>query len=434
MSQFLTAVQDIVGAEHVLTDPDITQSFGTDWTRAWSAQPLAVVRPADTDQTAQVLMACKKFGVPVVPQGGNTGLVGGGIPHRDNEAIVLSMTRLQHLGTVDRATQTVDVGAGVSLARLQAHASAAGFAYAVDLAARDSATVGGMIATNAGGLRVVGLGDTRQQVMGVEAVLVDGSILRRLEPLAKDNGGYNLSQLMTGSEGTLGVITAARLRLVRAPGTQYVTFIGLADVESAVSLVADARARGDLTAAELIRSEGMKVVRQVCGLAQPLKAEHRVYLLLETAELPELPDDVDAVVDPRMWEYRDRQAEAVATLGIPFKLDVCLPINSIAAFLTELDTLPDTQGREVHVYAHLGDGNLHINLLDIDVEMADRLDEQVLTLVARYGGSIAAEHGVGVHKTKWLHLSRSSAEIATMQAIKDTLDPAGLLNPGVLLP
>jgi FAD/FMN-containing dehydrogenase len=424
----------VVGVEHVLTDPQVTASFGTDWTRAWSCIPFAVVRPGDTTQVAEVLRLCLRHRVPVVPQGGNTGLVGGGVPHSE-ESVVLSTTRLRTLDAVDTATQTVVAGAGVTLADLDAHARRAGFRYAVDLAARDSATVGGMIATNAGGLRVVGFGDTRRQVAGVESVLADGSVLRRMEALAKDNGGYDLSQLMVGSEGTLGVITAARLRLVALPASpSYVTLVGLPDVIAAVELVAAARRRGDLTAAELIRTEGMRVVREVAGLPHPLAQEHAVYLLLETAELPDLPDDVDAVVDDRMWEYRDRQAEAVAALGVPFKLDVCLPISRIPDFLERLDELPALLEREVHVYAHVGDGNLHINLVDIDEPTADVLDEQVLTLVASFGGSIAAEHGVGVHKTKWLHLSRSPQEIAAMRAIKQVFDPAGVLNPGVLLP
>ena len=435
MADLISDLRDAVGAAHVLTDPDVTASFGTDWTRAWSAIPLAVVRPSTTDQVAHVLRICGRHRTPVVPQGGNTGLVGGGVPHGDRTAVVLSTTRLTELGPVDLATQTVAAGAGVTLADLDAHARRAGYRYAVDLAARDSATVGGMVATNAGGLRVVGFGDTRRQVAGLEAVLADGSVLRRMEPLAKDNGGYDLSQLMTGSEGTLGVVTVARLRLIPLPAhAPSVTLIGLSSVQEAVDLIAQARRRGDLTAAEMIRAEGMAVVREVCGLTQPLQHEHAVYLLLETDELPELPEDADAAVDPRMWEYRDRQAEAVAARGVPFKLDVCLPIADISEFLDRLDDLPDTQGREVHVYAHLGDGNLHINLLDVDETTGDRLDEQVLTLVAHFGGSIAAEHGVGVHKTKWLHLSRSVEEIAAMRALKNALDPQGVMNPGVLLP
>lgn len=434
-ADLIADLRDAVGLAHVLTDPDVTASFGTDWTRAWSAIPLAVVRPSTTEQVARVLQICGRHLIPVVPQGGNTGLVGGGVPHGDRTAVVLSTTRLTELGPVDLATQTVTAGAGVTLAALDAHARKAGYRYAVDLAARDSATVGGMVATNAGGLRVVGFGDTRRQVAGLEAVLADGSVLRRMEPLAKDNGGYDLSQLMTGSEGTLGVVTAARLRLIPLPAhAPSVTLIGLSSVLEAVDLIAHARRRGDLTAAEMIRAEGMAVVREVCGLTQPLQREHPVYLLLETDELPDLPDDPDAAVDPRMWEYRDRQAEAVAAKGVPFKLDVCLPIADIPAFLEQLDELPDIQGREVHVYAHLGDGNLHINLLDIDERTGLRLDEQVLTLVAQFAGSIAAEHGVGVHKTKWLHLSRSTDEIAAMRAIKNALDPHGVMNPGVLLP
>lgn len=426
---------DIVGSGHVLTDPDVTTSFGTDWTRAWSSLPLAVVRPATKEQVVAVLLACRAHGVPVVPQGGNTGLVGGSVPHGDRTSVVLSLTRLTHLAPVDEATQTVVAGAGVTLSALQTHAATAGFQYAVDLAARDSATVGGMVATNAGGLRVVGFGDTRRQVAGVESVLADGRVLRRMEPLAKDNGGYDLSQLMIGSEGTLGVVTAVRLRLIAKPETApVVTLVGLPDVAAAVDVVAAGRRRGDLTAAEMIRTEGMRVVRDVCGLPHPLGAEHPVYLLLETAELPDLPETADAAVDPRMWEYRDRQAEAVATLGIPFKLDVCLPISVLPDFLAHLDALSYVEGREVHVYAHLGDGNLHINVVDVDDATAELLDEQVLTLVARFGGSIAAEHGVGVHKTKWLHLSRSADEIDTMRSIKQALDPSGVMNPGVLLP
>jgi FAD/FMN-containing dehydrogenase len=431
----LDELRGIVGPSQVLTDPDITRSFGTDWTRAWSAVPLAVVRPDSTDEVAAVLRTCARHSAPVVPQGGNTGLVGGGVPHGDGTSVVLSTARMTQLSPVDLATQTVVAEAGVTLAALEAHARQAGYRYAVDLAARDSATVGGMIATNAGGLRVVGFGDTRRQVAGVEAVLADGRILRRMEPLAKDNGGYDLSQLMTGSEGTLGVITAARLRLIPLPSTlPFVTLVGLPDVASGVAVIETARRRGDLTAAEMIRSEGMRVVRDVCGLPHPLEREHPVYLLLETAALPDLPADADAAVDDRMWDYRDRQADAVAACGISFKLDVCLPIARIPEFLERMDALPDIVGREVHVYAHLGDGNLHINLLDIDDATAARLDEQVLTLVAQFGGSIAAEHGVGVHKTAWLHLSRSESEIATMRAIKQTLDPQGVMNPGVLLP
>jgi FAD/FMN-containing dehydrogenase len=431
-------LRDLAGAvagRQVLTDPDVTAGYGTDWTRAWSSRPLAVVRPATLDEVVAVLGVCRRHGVPVVPQGGNTGLVGGGVPHGDGTAVVVSTSRMNAIGPVDLATQTLVAEAGATLSAVDAAARAAGFGYGVDLAARDSATVGGMVATNAGGLRVVGFGDTRRQVAGLEAVLADGRILRRMEPLAKDNGGYDLSQLLVGSEGTLGIITRARLRLVPLPASApFVTLIGLPEAAAAVGLVASARRRGDLTAAEMLRDEGMRVVREVCGLPPPLEAEHPIYVLLETAELPDLPAGVDATVDPRMWEYRDRQAEAVAALGVPFKLDVCLPVAGIPAFLEALDEVPAVHGREVHVYAHLGDGNLHINLVNVDHDTAELLDEQVLGLVARMGGSIAAEHGVGVHKRRWLHLSRSEAEIATMRAIKTALDPDGLLNPGVLLP
>jgi FAD/FMN-containing dehydrogenase len=197
---------------HVLTDPDLTESFGTDWTRRWSTRPLAVVRPGSVDAVAAVLQACHSHRAPVVTQGGNTGLVGASVPHRP-DSVLLSTTRLDHREPVDTVSGQVTVGAGVTLADLQAHARAAGLTYGVDLAARDTATIGGTVATNAGGLRVCRFGDTRAQVTGLQAVLADGSVISRLDGLPKDGAGYDLVALLVGSEGTLGVVTAVRVRL-----------------------------------------------------------------------------------------------------------------------------------------------------------------------------------------------------------------------------
>jgi FAD/FMN-containing dehydrogenase len=422
----------IVGAEHVLADPDVTASYGTDWTRRWSARPRALVRPADTAQVAAVVAACARHGVALVPQGGNTGLVGGGVPRSDGLMVVLSTRRLTRLDPVETATAQAEVvaGAGVTLAVLDAHAHAAGWHYGVDLAARDTATIGGTVATNAGGLHVVGHGDTRAQVLGVEAVLADGSVVSRLGGLAKDNGGYDLSRLLVGSEGTLGVVTAVRVRLVPLPEhPPQVTLVGLPDVASMLPLL---RQRG-LTAAEMFDDEGMRAVCEVAGLAPPLARAWPFYLLLETSELPALPEDADAVVDPRMWAYRDRQAESVAALGVPHKLDVCLPVAGLPAFMAALPAaLERARAPRTFVYGHVGDGNLHVNVLGL-AEDDEELERAVLPLVAEHGGSIAAEHGVGVAKTAWLHLSRSPAELAAMRRIKDALDPDGVLNPGVLL-
>jgi FAD/FMN-containing dehydrogenase len=417
-------------------------SYGTDWTRRWAATPRAVVRPASTDEVARVVRACAAHGVAIVPQGGNTGLVGGGVPRGDGAMVVLSTTRLTRLDPVETATSRAEVvaGAGVTLTALDEHARRSGWQYGVDLAARDTATIGGTVATNAGGLRVVGNGDTRAQVLGVEAVLADGSVVSRLGGLAKDNGGYDLSRLLVGSEGTLGVVTAVRVRLVPIPANPpHVTLIGLPDLASALPLLHQV----GLTAAETFDDAGMQAVCEVAGLTPPFARSWPVYLLLETAELPDLPTaadggDLDAVVDPRMWAYRDRQAEVVASLGVPHKLDVCLPVAGLPAFVDALGPVLDqvvaaAPGARSFVYGHVGDGNLHINVLGLPDD-DESLDEAVLTLVAAHHGSIAAEHGVGVAKVAWLHLSRSTAELAAMREIKRAFDPSGILNPGVLLP
>jgi FAD/FMN-containing dehydrogenase len=435
---FESALAGALGAEHVHTDPDVVDAFGTDWTRRWSGRPRVVVRPGSTDDVVAVVRLCREHGVPLVPQGGNTGLVGGAVPRGDGVMAVLSTVRLQRLDPVDASSGHVVAGAGVTLGDLQRHVRAAGFAYGVDLAARDTATIGGNVATNAGGLHVVGHGDTRRQVVGVEAVLADGSVVSRLGGLLKDNGGYDLGQLLVGSEGTLGVVTAVRLRLHPAPSAPpVVTLVGLPSLAAALPLLR----QDGLTAAELVDAGGMRLVREVAGLPAATAREWPVYLLLETAALPELPDLVDgepieAVVDDRVWEYRERQPEAIATLGVPHKLDVCLPVAGLPAFAAALPGVvaAATGDRaELFVYGHVGDGNLHVNLAGLDAH-DERADEAVLRLVAEHGGSIAAEHGVGVAKVAWLHLSRSAAEIAAMRAVKHAVDPENVMNPGVLLP
>jgi FAD/FMN-containing dehydrogenase len=417
-----------VGAEHVLLDPDRVASYATDWTRRWTGRPLAVVRPGSTAEVAAVVEICGALDVPIVPQGGNTGLVGGGVPRSDGGQLVLSTSRLTRLDPVDVAAAQVTVGAGVTLGELQRHARAAGFSYSIDLAARDTATVGGTVATNAGGLHVIAAGDTRAQVLGIEAVLADGSVISRLAGLVKDNTGYDLAGLLTGSEGTLGVITAVRLRLAPpAAQSPYVVLVGLPGIEAALPLLR----QSGLTAAEFMTDAGMRLVVEATGLPRPLPHDHAVYLLLECTGEPMLPEDVEAAVDQRLWAYREGHTEAIATRGVPHKLDVSVPLARIPALLADL---PGVVGEyETYVFGHLGDGNVHVNVLGPAPD-DDRMDDAVLRLVAAHGGSISAEHGIGVAKTRWLELSRSPTEIAAMRRIKAALDPRGLLNPGVLLP
>jgi len=430
-----TALAGALEGGPVLTDPALTASYETDWTGAFSGRARCVVSPATADAVGRVLRVCASYGVGVVVQGGNTGLVGGSVP--GGGEVVLSTRKLCGLGPVDPVARQVTAGAGVPLAQVQRAARGAGLSYGIDFAARDSATIGGTVATNAGGVRVLAHGTTRAQVLGVEAVLADGSVLRRLGGLAKDATGYDLAALLTGSEGTLAVLTAVRLRLLPPDPPLQTALVGLAGL--AEGLVVLSRVP-DLHAAEVMDRAGVSLVCAVAGLAEPLPAVHPAYLLIEAPDLAALadlagPGELDAVVAAdgadraRLWAYRERHSEAIATRGVPVKLDVALPLAALPAFAAELPGVLAAGTRRV-VFGHLGDGNLHVNLLGAAPSDADA----VLRLVAACGGSIGAEHGVGRAKVSWLHLSRSPAEIAAMRAVKAALDPGGLLNPGVLLP
>jgi FAD/FMN-containing dehydrogenase len=415
------ALAGVVGPEHVLTDPDLTAAYEVDWTGRWRGRAVAVVRPGSAAEVAGVLRACA--GTAVVPQGGNTGLVGGSVPGPAG-AVVLSTRRLTVLEPVG-PDGTVVVGAGATLAAVQAHARAAGWQLGLDWAARDTATVGGAVATNAGGLRVLRWGPARAQLVGAEVVLASGDVLTRVTGPLKDSTGYDLPGLLCGSEGTLGVLTRVRLRLVPPlPARRTVALAGVAGVEEAQALLASAR-RLDLTAAELIGARAMDLVG-----GSPLPDRWPAYVLLEaigdlTEALAGAGDAVlagDAADRARLWRCREEITPSIGRAGVPVKLDVSLPADRLAEVWAALDR-PGTV-----LFGHLAEANLHVNLL------GDEDPDRVLRLVAAAGGSISAEHGIGRAKAPWLPLTRSAAELAAMRAVKTALDPAGLLNPGVLLP
>jgi FAD/FMN-containing dehydrogenase len=443
VDDFLTELSAITGAEHVLTDTDVTDGYTTDWTRRYHGQARCVVRPGSTDEVAQVIRVCARFNVPVVPQGGNTGLVGGGIPHG---GVLLSLRRLSRLDQVDDLAGQVTAGAGATIADLRAHVARAGLEYGVDLAARDSATVGGTIATNAGGIQTVRYGHTRDQVLGVEAVLADGSVISRLGGLQTDNSGYELAQLLAGSEGTLGVITAARLRLWRPVPVTLTLLAGVDDIAAAAALVAEIRTVvPGIRAAEYFEAAGLALVRAHTGLPAPLPAEHRAYVLvdvtgpddyserlLENQSLEDAAVAMDASARAALWAYRERHTESISAAGIPHKLDLAFPLTRLAGFRAALAPLLEKESATGIVFGHIAVGNLHVNVLGPAPD-DESVDEAVLTLAAEHGGTISAEHGIGRAKVELLHLSRSAAEIAAMRAVKSALDPDGLLNPGVLL-
>jgi FAD/FMN-containing dehydrogenase len=434
----LTAV---VGPPHVLTG-DAAAGYAVDWTGRFRGDPPAVLRPRDTQQVAAVLALCSGAGVPVVPQGGNTGLVGGGVPVHGE--VVLSLSRLDRLGPADLEAAQVTAGAGVTLS--QAAAAAPGLDLAVLIASRDSATVGGAVATNAGGLRVLRYGPMRAQVRGIEAVLADGTVLSHLSGLAKDNTGYDYPSLLAGSEGTLAVITAARLRLVpraRDLVTVLCGLPGLGELHALARLAAD-RVPG-LLSAEFFTPAGLDVLATRAGLAPPLAVPAQAYLLLEAGG-PDALDDLAAVAaeNPvavaqaaadraRLWAYRERQPEAAGFLGVPLKLDVSVPAAhwaelaaGVAAVVAGAD--PDAT---VITFGHVVDGNVHVNI--VPAAPADgRHEDAVFSFVASLGGSISAEHGIGALKARWLPLVRSAAERDLFARIRRAFDPAGILNPHVL--
>lgn len=445
----VSALTTAVGAEHVIVDPALMEQYVLDWSRRFGGPALAVVRPGSVDEVAAVMRACTSAGVPVIPQGGNTGLVGGSVPAAagGTEAlpVVLSTRRLDGIGPVDPLSGQLTAGAGATLGDVRRHAVDQGWVYGVDLAARDSATIGGTVATNAGGIHVIAYGMTRAQVVGVEAILPDGSVVSHLGGLLKDNTGYDLGALLCGSEGTLAVITAVRLRLHRPPGRTSVALIGCSSYREALDLMVGAVAPGvPLLAAEVVDEVGMRLVSQVADLPWPLERRHPVVLLLEVVDggaadgLVGLEDadvavGLDASEQARLWEYRERQSEAFSALGIVHKMDVSLPLAVLADCADELREVvagfPEVTS--FGVFGHLGDGNIHV---EIHGPAADdkAVDLAVLQAISRYGGSISAEHGVGRAKAQELTLCRTDAEIAAMRAIKDAWDPQGIMNPGVL--
>lgn len=448
---FLAAVTDALGPGAVVTDPDVTAGRSVDWTGRFHGAPPALLRPGTADEVVAVVAAAAAHGVALVPQGGNTGLVGGATPC-DGE-VVVDLRRLDAITDVDPVGGQLTAGAGATIAAVQAAARRAGWAYGVDWAARDTATIGGSVATDAGGLRFVRHGSTRRQLLGVEAVLGTAALVRHLPRVEKDNTGYDLGALLCGSEGTLGLVTAARLRLVPPPARRATALLGFATAAHAVVAASVLRrSLPGLEAVELMLAAGVALVREATGLPAPLPTEAAVVLLVEAsaAEAPEavLAEAVaglDGVLDaavatdgPRrahLWRYREDHTESIGRLGPPHKFDVTLPADELASFVDRAPGLVAEVAPRARtwLFGHAADGNVHVNVTGLapdDVAVAD----VVLGRVAELGGSISAEHGIGRAKRRWLHLARTPAEVQAMRAVKAALDPAGICNPNVLLP
>ena len=450
----LDEFESIVGASHALHEDELVASYSTDWTGRFKGSTPLVLRPGTTEEVAQILRVASDASVALVPQGGNTGLVGGSVPLRGE--VVLSLLRLNVCEPVDILAQQVTLGAGVTLAQAQNHVSPFNLAIGVDLAARDSCTIGGMIATNAGGINVVRYGPMRDQLLGVEAVTADGSSISHLEGLEKDNTGYHLPGLLAGSEGSLAVITKARLRLHPQLDERCSAMLAFKSVGDAVSATAQLRRSvPDLHAVEVIFREAMDLVSDYISTSIPVRSDGSAWLIVEAAsssdptdELAQAIDDLgDLVLDVAvghdstsragLWQFREKITEAIATRGTPHKLDVTLPASELAEFVSRIPEIINEVDRRATavMFGHLGDGNVHVNVLGDDgLEPDNEVESAVLGYVAQLGGSISAEHGIGTAKKEFLHLNRSGEEIAIFRAIKSSFDPKGILSPNTLIP
>lgn len=447
----LATLRSVVGDANVRTDPAVVEAHVVDWTGRFRGATPAVVAPANVDEVAAVLRVCDEQRVAVVAQGGNTGLVGGSVPLHDE--LVVDLRRLDTIEPVDSRSGQVTAQAGVTLARLQEHARSAGWQYGVDLGARDVATVGGMIATNAGGVHVLRYGPTRRQVIGIEAVLADGRIVRRLDGLEKDNTGYDFAGLFCGSEGTLGIVTAALLRLVPQLAHTVVALLAFDDMEEALDAVGALRRDLDcVNAIELFFQSGLELVCTQLQLSRPFAVAHEAYVLVEAAAQSDPTTTIAAAVDRlagtadvavatevnmarSLWRYREAHTEAINLIGPPHKLDVSLPFDHLAEFVRDVEARVHTvaPAARVWLFGHAGDGNVHVNVTGVAPD-DEGITAAVLGFVAELHGSISAEHGIGSAKRAYVELVRTRDEIDVMRDIKRAVDPNGVMNPHVLLP
>ena len=466
MPDLLTDLRDAVGAEHVLTDATDVAAYAVDWRGAYGGTPLAVVRPSSTSEVSAVVRLAHEAGVAIVPQGGNTGMCGGAVPSGDGSQIVLSLGRMRAIRAVDAAGGTITVEAGVVLASVQTAAAEVDRLFPLSLGSEGSCTVGGNIATNAGGTAVLRYGMMRSLVLGLEVVLPDGRVWDGLRSLRKDNTGYDLTQLFIGAEGTLGIVTAAVLALHPATPARATAWVALPSVAAAASLLPVLReyAAERLTTWELVSRPALDLVLDA-GLQDPLSSDAEWFGLIELAGPSGAPveDDLEralgAAVDAGLvldaaiagspaqrsglWALRERVSEAQESLGPTIKHDVSVPITSLSSLVERLapaleKALP---GIRPIIYGHVGDGNLHYNLsrpVDLSgddfVSHTASLSSTVHDHTVQLGGSISAEHGLGSGKAAAAAAYKSDVEVSLMRAIKAAIDPAGLMNPGKVLP
>ena len=462
------ALRDIVGAGHVLTTAAETAPYLTDWRKRYTGRAQAVVLPQSTAEAARVVAWCAQTGTPLVPQGGNTGLVGGGTPDESGRAIVLSLRRMNRIRAVDPANNTLTAEAGCILLDVQQAAAAHDRLFPLSLAAEGSATIGGNLSTNAGGIQVLRYGNARELCLGLEVVLPSGRVWDGLRGLRKDNTGYDLRDLFIGAEGTLGVITAACLKTFPRPRAQVTALLAVPTLHAALQLLEDAQDRcgPTLTGFECFSDFCLALVeRHFAPRRSPFAVRHPHYVLLELsdheseAHAKALAEGLiaaalesgrvrDAVVAQSLaqakslWSLREFISEAQTQEGKNVKHDIAVPISSIARFVEETDVLLQQRFPGVrHVtFGHLGDGNLHYNVsppLGMDEARFLALQPAIYATVHdqahAFGGSISAEHGIGQLKLGENARYKSAVELGLMRTLKQALDPLGILNPGKMV-
>jgi FAD/FMN-containing dehydrogenase len=464
-ADLLDHFKNIVGERYAITDPDAQTPYLVEMRDRWVGKTPLVLRPGSVGEISEILKLANANRVAIVPQGGNTGLVGGQIPF--NGEIVLSLNRLDKIREIDPVSSTITVEAGVTLQRTREAAAKVDRLYPQLLPSEGTCTIGGNLSTNAGGTTALAHGIARSHVLGLEVVLADGRVLNNLNKLKKDNTGYDLKNLFIGAEGTLGIITAAVLRLVPRPRSVEVAYLAVPSPEAAVQLlnVASGRAAGDVTSFELMSRDGIEMVlRHAPGTRDPLEAPHPWYVLLEISSqletgLRDMLEDLleygleqglvlDGAVAESLeqakafWRIRELIGEVQRLEGGSIKHDISVPVAAIPAFIAEANAavVALVPGARPLPFGHVGDGNIHYNITqpagaDKAAFMAreDEVQDLVFGIVLKYGGSISAEHGIGVAKRERLPLVKDKTAIELMRTIKQTLDPNGILNPGKVL-
>lgn len=446
-ASFLQALTDVVGTGYVTDDPDVLAARSVDHTGRYRGRAVALARPGCPEDVAAVLRLCRDAGVHVTVQGGRTSLVAGTVPEHDD--VLLSTERLNTVGEVDTVERRVRVGAGATLAAVQDAATRAGLVFGVDLTARDTATVGGMASTNAGGLYTVHYGNMGEQVLGLQVALPDGSLLDRHSMVRADNTGYDLPALFVGAEGTLGVITALDLRLHPRPAHRITAICGFTDLDALVEAARVFRDLDGIGTLELLDTRVAALTAERLGVAAPVTGDWMLLVELtgdtdQTERLAELlsavrSDGEPAVgVDPatqqRLWRVREAVADVLGAFGPPLKFDVALPLAAVARFATAATTVVHRHAPDALpvLFGHIGEGNLHFNVLRCAASEEPALYAAMMELIAEHGGNVSSEHGVGSRKRAYLSMSRGPDDIAAMRTLKAAFDPTGYLNAAVL--